>query len=59
MLSPNKREMKKFSDWNEMTRQLEIELTSKDRNSDHPMIREIRKRTVEAMEEFDQLGFLK
>jgi hypothetical protein len=58
VLSPNNRDLKTFSDWNAMHGQREVELTSKDSDSDHPMIKEIRKRTTEAMEEFDELGFL-
>jgi hypothetical protein len=60
-LNPNKVQHipEKWSDFRETQRNLrEVRATKKDKEGDHPMIREIRRRLIEGIEDFRDMGFL-
>ena len=58
VLCPTKREVETFSDFKRMFDEIEENLIALDSEDDHPMVREIRRRTIEAVEEMDELGLL-
>ena len=58
VLNPNQIELETFSGFRKMLKGREEDLLAPDSEEDHPMIREIRRRTVEAIEEMDELGIL-
>ena len=58
VLCPTKREVETFSDFKRMFDEIEENLTTPDSEHDHLMVREIRRRTVEVVEEMDELGLL-
>lgn len=57
-LSPVERKMDKFSDFRAQDEDREKEIAGEDKDDDHKMIREIRRRLIEWMKEADQLGML-
>ena len=58
VLCPTKREVETFSDFKRMFDEIEESLITPDSEDDHPMVREIRRRNIEAVEEMDELGLL-
>ena len=58
VLCPTKREVETFSDFKRMFDEIEESLNAPDSEDDHPMVREIRRRNIEAVEEMYELGLL-
>ena len=54
-LSPVERKMDKFSDFRAQDEDREKEIAGEDKEDDHPMIREVRRRLIEWMRESDEL----
>ena len=58
VLCPTKREVETFSDFKRMFDEIEENLIAPDSDDDHAMVREIGRRTIEVVEEMDELGLL-
>ena len=58
VLCPSKRELETFSDFRRMFDEIEENLIAPESDDDHPMVKEIRRRTIEAVEEMDELGLI-
>ena len=58
VLCPSKREVETFSDFRRMFDEIEENLIAPESDDDHPMVKEIRRRTIEAVEEMDELGLI-
>ena len=58
VLCPTGRELETYSDFKRMFDEIEENLIAPDSDDDHPMVREIRRRTTEAIEEMDELGLI-
>ncbi len=56
--SPNQRQLNTFSEFRAIDEQRHQEIASPDTEDDHPAIREIRRRAVEVIHEFAELGSL-
>ena len=56
VLSPNQRQMNTLSEFRQLDARRHEEIASPDDDGDHAMIREIRRRAMDMVEEFDKLG---
>ena len=56
VISPNQRKMDTMADFNAMNRERKEDIASPDKEDDHPMIKEIRRRTLDIVHEFAEIG---
>ena len=55
-MSPNEVKLEKFSDLSKMDAKRQSEMSGPDEEGDHELIREIRKRIIDVVHEFQEFG---
>ena len=56
ILSPNKITLNNFSDLKRVEAKKELEIASPDQPDDHELLREMRRRIIDIIQEFEEIG---
>ena len=58
MLSARERKFNTFAEFRDMSRGRHLDIAAPDKDEDHPMVREIRKRLLEMVQDLEEGGFM-